>query len=392
MNEVVITGAARTPVGAFLGGLSTIPAARLGAECIKEAVLRSNVDPEDVDQVIMGNVLSAGQGQAPARQASIYAGLPVSTGALTVNKMCGSGLKSVMLASQSIMTGESSVVVAGGMESMSMAPFLLERARRGYRLGHGKVLDHVIVDGLWDAYNDIHMGTCAELLAREHKITREEQDDFALSSYRRALNAIEKGHFEREIIPIEVKGRRGEVSHVTEDEEPRRGNFDQLRTLKPAFQEEGSVTAGNSSKINDGAATLVLMEKESAKKRGINSMARVVGFSTASLDPVWFTVAPIKAVNRLLDDLSLSVDDIDLWEINEAFAGVAVAAINSLSLDSEKVNVNGGAVALGHPIGASGARILTTLLYAMEERNLHRGVATLCIGGGEAVALCIERS
>jgi acetyl-CoA C-acetyltransferase len=392
MNEVVITGAARTPVGAFLGGLSTIPAARLGAESIKEAVLRSNVDPEDVDQVIMGNVLSAGQGQAPARQASIYAGLPVSTGALTINKMCGSGLKAVMLASQSIMTGESSVVVAGGMESMSMAPFLLERARRGYRLGHGKVLDHVIVDGLWDAYNDIHMGTCAELLAREHKITREEQDDFALSSYRRALNAIEKGYFDREIIPIEVKGRRGEVSHVTVDEEPGRVNFDQLKSLKPAFQEEGSVTAGNSSKINDGAATLVLMEKEYAKERGINSMARVVGFSTASLDPVWFTVAPIKAVNKLLDDLSLSAEDIDLWEINEAFAGVAVAAINSLSLDSEKVNVNGGAVALGHPIGASGARIITTLLYAMEERDLHRGVATLCIGGGEAVALCIERS
>ncbi|RMG58669.1 MAG: acetyl-CoA C-acetyltransferase [Deltaproteobacteria bacterium] len=391
MREVVITSAVRTPIGSFQGALSTVPAPKLGAICIAEAVKRSGIEKEDVDQVIMGNVLPAGVGQAPARQAMIYAGIPTKAGALTINKVCGSGLKAVMLAAQSIMTDESDIVVAGGMENMSLAPYLLDKARTGYRLGNATIYDHMVMDGLWDVYNDIHMGNCAEILARDHKITREDQDEYALSSYERARKAIENGDFEKEIVPVEVPQRKGDPLVVTVDEEPGRVDLSKLPTLKPAFQKDGTVTAGNSSKINDGASALVVMGADVAEKRGIKPMAKIVGFSTASLDPVWFTIAPIEACRKLLEKLGLSVDDIDLWEINEAFAGVAIAAIRGLGLDRDRVNVNGGAVALGHPIGASGARILTTLLHAMEARDARRGIASLCIGGGEAVALCVER-
>jgi len=392
MREVVITSAVRTAIGSFQGALSTVPAPRLGAVCISEAVKRSGIEKEEVDQVIMGNVLPAGVGQAPARQAMIFAGIPTSAGALTINKVCGSGLKAVMLAAQSVMTEESDIVVAGGMENMSLAPYLLDKARSGYRLGNATIFDHMIKDGLWDVYNDIHMGNCAELLAREHKITREDQDEYALLSYKRALKAIEEGKFEKEIVPVEVPQRKGDPTVVKVDEEPGRVKLEKLPTLKPAFEKDGTVTAGNASKINDGASALVVMGADIAEKKGVKPLAKIVGFATASLDPVWFTIAPIEACRKLLDKLNLTVDDIDLWEINEAFAGVAIAAIRGLNLDREKVNVNGGAVALGHPIGASGARILTTLLYAMEERGAKRGIASLCIGGGEAVALCVERS
>jgi acetyl-CoA C-acetyltransferase len=295
-----------------------------------------------------------------------------------------------MLGAQSIMTDESDIVVAGGMENMSRAPYLLDKARGGYRMGNATMFDHMIVDGLWDVYNDIHMGNCAEILAKEHKISRADQDTFAILSYQRALDATQNGKFDDEIVPVEITQKKGDPIVVAVDEEPGRVKLDKIPTLRPAFQKEGTVTAGNASKINDGASALTLMGSDVAKKKGMQAIGRITGFSTASLDPVWFTVAPIEASNRLLKKLDLKVEDIDLWEINEAFAGVAIAAIRSLRLDQERVNVNGGAVALGHPIGASGARILTTLLYAMASRQLKRGIATLCIGGGEAVALCVE--
>lgn len=391
MNEVVITGAARTAVGSFMGSLGEIPAPRLGAVAIAEAVSRGGIKKEEVDQVIMGNVLPAGIGQAPARQAGIFAGIPVSAGALTINKMCGSGLKAVMLGAQAIATGEFDVVVAGGMESMSLSPYLLKRARAGYRLGNDTIFDHMMSDGLMDAYNNVHMGICAELLAKEHRISREDQDEFAASSYNRALSAIKAGAFEKEIVGVPIPQRKGDPVIFRVDEEPGRGNVSKLPTLKPAFQKDGTVTAGNASTINDGGAAVVLMSAENAKKRGIRPLARIVGYSTASLDPMWFTVAPIDAIRKLLRKANVDKDKVGLFEINEAFSGVAVAAIRGLSLDPARVNVNGGAVALGHPVGASGARILTTLLYAMEERKESLGVASLCIGGGEAVAMLVER-
>lgn len=391
MKDVVITGAARTAVGSFLGSLSGIPAPKLGAAAIAEAVDRSGIRKEDVDQVIMGNVLPAGIGQAPARQAGIFAGIPVSAGALTVNKMCGSGLKAVMLAAQSVATGEFDVVVAGGMESMSQAPYLLAKGRTGYRLGNDVLLDHMIVDGLQDAYNDIHMGRCAEMLNREQRISREDQDEFAAISYRRALAAIAEGRFEKEIVGVEIPQRKGPPLVFREDEEPGRGNVEKLPSLKPVFEKDGSVTAGNASTINDGGAAVVVMSAEGATRRKVRPMARIVGFTTASLEPVWFTVAPIEAIRKLFQKTGVAKEEVGLFEINEAFASVAVAAIRGLELDPERVNVHGGAVALGHPIGASGARILTTLLYAMEERQERYGVASLCIGGGEAVAMLLER-
>jgi len=392
MKEAVITGAARTPIGSLMGGLAEIPAPRLGAVAIAEAVRRSGIRKEDVEQVIMGNVLSAGIGQAPARQAGIYAGLPVSAGALTVNKMCGSGLKAVMLAAQSVATGEFEVVVAGGMESMSQAPYLLKKARSGYRMGNDTIYDHMIVDGLWDAYNDIHMGNCAETLAREHKISREDQDAFAAESYNRALSAIKEGRFEKEIVGVPVPQRKGDPVPFLVDEEPGRGNVAKLPTLRTVFEKNGTVTAGNASTINDGAAAVVVMSADAANRHGAKPLARIVGYATASLEPVWFTIAPVDAIRKLLQKTGVSKEKVGLFEINEAFAGVAIAAIRGLSLDPGRVNVNGGAVALGHPIGCSGARILTTLLYAMEARGERYGVASLCIGGGEAVALMIERS
>jgi len=391
MNEAVITGAARTAIGSLNGALADIPAPRLGAVAIAEAISRGGIGKEDVDQVIMGNVLPAGSGQAPARQAGIYAGVPVSAGAMTINKMCGSGLKSVMLAAQAVATGEFEVIVAGGMESMSQAPYLLKKARTGYRLGNDTIYDHMIVDGLWDVYNDIHMGNCAELLAREHRISREDQDEFAASSYNRSLAAIRDGKFEKEIVGVGIPQRKGDPLVFKVDEEPGRGNVSKLSSLKPVFQKDGTVTAGNASTINDGAAAVVVMSADNAKRRGIRPLARIVGYATASLEPVWFTVAPIDAIRKLLVKTGVDKDKVGLYEINEAFSGVAIAAIRGLKLDGERVNVNGGAVSLGHPIGASGARILATLLYAMEDRGEKLGIASLCIGGGEAVAMLLER-
>jgi acetyl-CoA C-acetyltransferase len=391
MKEVVITGAARTAIGCLNGALADIPAPKLGAVPVAEAVSRSGLKAEDVNQVIMGNVLPAGCGQAPARQAGIYAGIPVSAGAVTINKMCGSGLKAVMFAAQSVATDEFDVVVAGGMESMSQAPYLLKKARSGYRLGNDTIYDHMIIDGLWDVYNNLHMGNCAELLAREHRISREDQDAFAASSYNRALAAIREGKFEKEIVGVQIPQKKGDPVVFQVDEEPGRGNVSKLSSLKPVFQKDGTVTAGNASTINDGAAAVVVMSAESAKRRGIKPLARILGYATASLEPVWFTVAPIDAIRKLLQKTGVDASAVGLFEINEAFAGVAIAAIRGLKLDPERVNVYGGAVALGHPVGASGARILTTLLYAMEDRNETLGIASLCIGGGEAVAMLIER-
>ena len=391
MKEVVITGAARTAIGSLNGALADIQAPKLGAVSIAEAISRSGIRKEDVNQVIMGNVLPAGTGQAPARQAGIYAGIPVSAGAMTINKMCGSGLKSVMLAAQAVATDEFEVVVAGGMESMSQAPYLLKKARTGYRLGNDTIYDHMIVDGLWDVYNDLHMGNCAELLAKEHRISREDQDAFAASSYTRALTAIREGKFEKEIVGLEIPQKKGAPLVFKVDEEPGRGNVAKLAALKPVFQKDGTVTAGNASTINDGAAAVVVMSAETAKRRGIRPLARILGFTTASLEPVWFTVAPIDAIRKLLQKTGVDKDRVGLYEINEAFAGVAIAAIRGLKLEPDRVNVNGGAVSMGHPIGASGARILTTLLYAMEDRNETLGIASLCIGGGEAVAMLVER-
>ena len=391
MKEVVITGAARTAIGSLNGALADIQAPKLGAVSIAEAISRSGIRKEDVNQVIMGNVLPAGTGQAPARQAGIYAGIPVSAGAMTINKMCGSGLKSVMLAAQAVATDEFEVVVAGGMESMSQAPYLLKKARTGYRLGNDTIYDHMIVDGLWDVYNDLHMGNCAELLAKEHRISREDQDAFAASSYTRALTAIREGKFEKEIVGLEIPQKKGAPLVFKVDEEPGRGNVAKLTALKPVFQKDGTVTAGNASTINDGAAAVVVMSAETAKRRGIRPLARILGFTTASLEPVWFTVAPIDAIRKLLQKTGVDKDRVGLYEINEAFAGVAIAAIRGLKLEPDRVNVNGGAVSMGHPIGASGARILTTLLYAMEDRNETLGIASLCIGGGEAVAMLVER-
>lgn len=391
MKEVVITSAARTPAGSFLGSLADIPAPKLGAVAIAEAVVRSGLRKEDVEQVIMGNVLPAGVGQAPARQAAIFAGIPVSAGAMTINKMCGSGLKAVMLAAQSVATDEFEVLVAGGMESMSQAPYLLKKGRTGYRLGNDTVYDHMMIDGLIDAYEGIHMGKCGELLSREHRITREDQDEYAATSYRRALAAIRDGKFDKEVVGVDIPRRKGDPVKFCIDEEPHRGNIESFPSLKPAFEKEGTVTAGNASTINDGAAAVVVMSAENAARRGIKPMARIAGYTTSSLEPVWFTVAPIDAIRKLFRKTGVENAQVGLYEINEAFSSVPIAAIRALKLYPEKVNVHGGAVALGHPVGASGAKILTTLLYAMEDRGERYGIASLCIGGGEAVAMLVER-
>jgi acetyl-CoA C-acetyltransferase len=391
MKEVVITGAARTAIGSFMGSLADVTAPKLGAAAIGEAITRGGIEGKDVEQVIMGNVLSAGIGQAPARQAGIFAGIPVSAGALTVNKMCGSGLKAVMLAAQSVATEEFDVVVAGGMESMSQAPHILKKSRTGYRLGHETLYDHILVDGLLDAYKGIHMGNCTEILCKEYGISRDEQDAYAAESYNRALGAIKEGRFKKEVVGFSIPQRKGDPVVFDVDEEPGRGNVSKLPSLKPVFDKNGTVTAGNASTINDGAAAVVVMSAEGAKKRGIKPLARIVGYTTASREPEWFTVAPVDAIGNLFRKTGVDKDKIGLFEINEAFSAVAIAALKGLGLDPAKVNVNGGAVSLGHPIGASGARILTTLLYAMAERNERYGVASLCIGGGEAVAMLVER-
>jgi len=391
MREAVILGAARTPIGRFQGGLSSIPAPRLGSIVISEAIRRAGVSPDQVDEVYMGIILAAGLGQAPARQATIYAGLPNTVPATTINKMCGSGLKAVMLGAQAIQAGDAEIIVGGGMENMSAAPYLLERARTGYRMGHGTLLDSMITDGLWDIYNDMHMGSCAELLAREYRISRNEQDEFARRSYTRALAAMDSGHFTREIVPVETTGSQEPSRRVFEDEEPRRFKPDKLASLPPVFDENGTVTVANASSISDGAAAVVLASAEAAKRCDARPLARIVGQAVSATAPEWFTIAPAAAIERLLKKVGWSKDDVDLFEINEAYASVVLAVARKVGLDLERVNVHGGAVALGHPVGASGARILTTLLYAMQEREARRGIAAVCLGGGEAVSLAVER-
>jgi acetyl-CoA C-acetyltransferase len=392
MRDVVIVGRARTPIGSFQGDLASLAAPRLGEIAIRAALQRSGVPGAGVGEVYMGCVLPAGQGQAPARQAAIGAGLPSSVGAVTINKVCGSGLKAVVFGAHAIATGEHDVVIAGGMESMSNAPYLLPKAREGYRLGHAQVIDSLITDGLWDAYGNVHMGDCAELCAREKKISREEQDQFAAESYRRALAAQAQGKFTAEIVPVEIAQRKGPPKVVVADEEPGRGDVAKLGALRPAFQKEGTVTAGNASSINDGAAALVLAAADVAVTRGWTAEARVVGAASYAGAPEWFTTAPAGAIERLLANVGWRAADVDLWEINEAFSVVSLINNRMLSLDSAKVNVWGGAVALGHPIGASGARVLVTLLAALADRGGKRGIASLCIGGGEGIALAVERS
>ncbi len=389
-ESVVLAGPKRTPIGAFQGSLSTVSAQHLGAIAIRSALNAADVLPNSVDEVIMGNVLQAGLGQAPARQAAIYAGLPDSVECLTINKMCGSGLKAVMLASQAIQTGDASVIVAGGMESMTQAPYLLPKARDGYRLGHADIVDSMIIDGLWDVYNDRHMGNCADMCAEKYSFSREEQDAFTKESYTRAQKAQSEGKFADEIVSVEVKDRRGNVSEVSVDDEPGKADFEKMTKLKPAFGKEGTVTAANASKINDGAAALVVLDENKGAELKVKPVARILAQASVAQEPEWFTTAPVGAIQKVLKKAGLEMSDIDLFEINEAFSNVAMAAMKELDINHDVVNVNGGAVALGHPIGASGARILVTLLHAMKTRGAKRGLAAICIGGGEASALVVE--
>lgn len=390
-NDVYIVSACRTPIGSLAGSLNSVSATRLGAAVVKETMTRAALQSDQIDEVIMGNVLPAGLGQAPARQAAIFAGLPNSVQCLTINKMCGSGLKSVMLAAQAIKNDDASVVIAGGMESMSNAPYLLDKAREGYRLGHGTLLDSMITDGLWDVYNNYHMGNAAELCAKECSITREQQDEFAIMSYKRAQTAQKEGWFKKEIVPFEIAGRKGDTTVVDTDEEPQRVKFDKIPALKPVFQKDGTVTPANASTINDGAAALAIMSGKKMSDLGIKPIARVVAQASHAKAPEWFTTAPADVIEKVLKKAGMNRDDIGLFEVNEAFSVVALAVNQIAGLDPEKVNIHGGAVALGHPIGASGARILVTLLHAMERKNVQYGLAAICIGGGEASAVIVER-
>jgi len=389
MKKIVITSAKRTPVGSFNGTLSSLSAAQLGSIAIKSVIDDTKIDVKLVDEVIMGNVLTAGLGQAPARQAAIYAGLPDKTETLTINKMCGSGLKAVMLAHQAILAGDAEVIIAGGQESMSNAPYLLEKARTGYRLGDGKIIDSMVKDGLWDVYNDIHMGSCVESCARDFDFKREELDEFTIGSYKKALAAQESGKFNDEIVPVTIKSRKDNII-VDKDEEPGKVKFEKIPSLKPVFEKDGIVTAANASSINDGAAALMIMTEEKAKELGLTPLVEIVAQSSAAKASIEFTTAPADAIAKVLKKANLSKDDIDLFEINEAFAVVSLAVNKLLDLDASKVNVNGGAIAIGHPIGASGARILTTLIYEMKKQNSIYGLASLCIGGGEASALIVK--
>jgi acetyl-CoA C-acetyltransferase len=390
MREVVIISAARTPIGSFQGALSTLDTPTLGATAIKGALTRAGLTPDAIDEVIMGCVLPAGVGQAPARQAALKAGLSQHTPCLTINKVCGSGLKAVMLAAQSIRCGDAEVIIAGGMENMSKAPYLLPTAREGMRMGHQQAIDSMVHDGLWDPYHNFHMGSAAEICARDCHISREAQDDFATKSYTRALQAQAEGAFDAEIIPVEIPQKRGEPTLITRDEEPARGNISKIPTLRPAFDKDGTVTAANASSINDGAAALVLASAEYAAAHNLPILAKLSAYSQHAQAPEWFTTAPAHAIKKLLNKQALTPNDIDLYEINEAFSVVSLAVNQIAEIPAERVNVNGGAVALGHPIGASGARVLVTLLYAMQARGAKRGLASLCIGGGEAVAVLVE--
>ncbi len=391
MREVWIAGAARTPIGSFAGSLAAVSTTKLGAVAIKAAVERSGVPVDQIDDVYMGCVLPANLGQAPARQAAIFAGLPQSTPCTTVNKVCGSGVKVVMLAASQIKAGDADIVVAGGMENMSQAPYYLAGARDGYRLGHQQVTDAMIKDGLWDVYNDFHMGNAAEICAKDKTITREAQDAFAAESYRRAQAAVASGVFKDEIAPVTITGKKGDVTVIDSDEEPGRGNPSKFAALRPAFDKNGTVTAANASSINDGAAALVLVSADKGKALGIKPMARILGYATHAQAPEWFTTAPVFAVQKAVAKAGLKLSDIDVFEINEAFSVVSLACQEGLGLDPAKVNIYGGAVALGHPIGASGTRILVTLLHNLQRADKRYGVASLCIGGGEAVAIVVER-
>ena len=393
MDIPVILSAVRTPVGKFQGGLASFSATDLGAIVVREAVRRAGIEPGLVDECIMGNVVSAGLGQAPARQAAIKGGLDPRSGAMTINKVCGSGLKAVGLAAQQIQLGEAEIVVAGGMESMSNCPYLLTQARTGYRLGHAQAMDSMILDGLWDPYENFHMGMTGELVAEKYGITRQEQDQFAVESHKKACHAIKSCFFESQIIPVEVPQKKGEPIRITKDESPREDTtLESLAKLKPAFKKDGTVTAANAPGTNDGAAAVIVTSERLASKMGKTPMARIVAQAVGGMEPKWVMMAPVLAVEKLLKKTGWDRDkDVDLIELNEAFAVQAMAVIRELKLDPAKVNVNGGAVALGHPIGASGARILVTLLYELHRRNLKRGIAALCLGGGNAVAMAVER-
>lgn len=389
MKEVVIISAVRTPIGSFGGSLSVFSATQLGGFAIKGAIEKAGIKPEQVQEVYMGNVLAANLGQAPATQAAKFAGLP-DLPATTINKVCASGTKAIMLAAQSIALGENEIVVAGGMESMSNVPYYLDKARNGYRLGHGQITDGLVKDGLWDVYNDYHMGSAAELCAETCKITREDQDQFAIQSYKRAQDAQAIGKFKEEIVSVEIKDRKGEITLFSEDEEPATVKFDKIPSLKPVFKKDGTVTAANASTLNDGAAALVLMSADKAKELGLTPLAKVLAYADAQQAPEWFTTAPSKAIPLALQRTNISKDQVDYFEINEAFSVVSLANNQELGLDSEKVNVNGGAVAIGHPLGASGARIVVTLLSVLQQNNGKIGVAGICNGGGGASAIVIE--
>jgi acetyl-CoA C-acetyltransferase len=393
-DDAVIISGCRTPVGKFQGSLSEFSAPQLGAIVVREAVKRSGVAPTEIDECIMGNVISAGLGQNPARQAAIYGGLASATGAMTINKVCGSGLKAVALAAQAVQTGNSSIVVAGGMESMTNAPYLLPQARKGYRLGNAQIVDSMVHDGLWDIYNNYHMGITGENVAEKYAISREEQDEFAVNSHRKALAAIKECRFKSQIIPVEIPAKKkGEPPTLFEkDESPREDStIEVLRALKPAFKKDGTVTAGNAPGVNDGAAALVVTSALRARELGAKSMVRIVAQATSGVDPQWVMMAPVGAVRKIWEKTGWKNEDVDLYELNEAFSVQALGVMRELGLDPNKVNVNGGAVAIGHPIGASGARVLVTLIYEMIRRDVKRGIAALCLGGGNAVAMAVER-
>lgn len=385
----VILSAVRTPIGAFMSSLSALSAPKLGSIVVKEAVSKAGVNPEEIQEVIMGNVLTGGIGQAPARQASIYAGLPKSVECMTINKVCGSGLKSVMLADQSIRCGDSQVFVAGGQESMSNAPYILFKARTGYRMGNGELVDSMIHDGLWDVYNNIHMGNAGELCSSEYNISREEQDEYATMSYKRAVDAQEKGWFKDEMVSVVIEGRKGSVT-VDTDEEPTKVRFEKIPQLRAVFKKDGTVTAANASSIDDGASALVVTSNEYAESKGLKPLAKVIAHVSHAQDPEWFTTAPAEAISKVLKKADMNIDQIDLFEINEAFSVVPIVTKQKLGIPYEKMNIHGGAVSLGHPIGASGARILTTLIHALKKTGGKYGIASLCIGGGEANAMIIE--
>ena len=390
MKTVYIVGVARTAHGSFQGSLSSLTAPKLGAIVIEAALKRAGVSADQVSEVIMGNVLTAGEGQAPARQAAIFAGISKSTPAVTINKVCGSGMKAVMMCAQSILLGDSDIVVAGGMESMSNAPYLMQGARSGFRMGHQQMIDSMVNDGLWDPYNNQHMGNCAELCAKEKQFTREAQDAYAIESFKRAQAAQKEGKFAFEITPVEVAGRKGDVTRVTDDEGPAKVQFDKIPGLKPAFDKAGTVTAANASTINDGASALVLASEEKVKELGLKPLAKIVSYAGHAQEPVWFTTAPATAMKNALKKANWEEGSVDLFEVNEAFAVVSMAAQKELNIPSEKLNVWGGAISIGHPIGSSGARILITLVSALKDKKLKRGIAGICIGGGEATAVCVE--